>query len=251
MEKVIRRIGRIVAAKLLPKIPYPVLKGPIRGTKFVLGSLAGRGGGVSVYFNLVEEKQTIEFTNQLRSNDTVFDVGANVGYYSVIASKIIGTKGTVIAFEPVVRNLHYLYKHVELNNLRNVMILPFACSDTSSFETFSFGFSSAEGHLIQSNSNIMQKFDPESVAFVCTITIDDFVDNTGVGPSVIKIDVEGAELSVLKGAERTLSTVKPKIFLSVHTSELEIECQRYLSKIGYQYKLLDEKERPSVEYLFF
>lgn len=247
MRNIFLIIARFTAVKLLPRIPYPVLKGPLGGMKIIHGSFGGPSGGALVYFNLYEQKQTEEFLNHIEEGNIVFDIGANVGYYTLLSSRNIGVKGKVFSFEPLVRNLSYLYRHVELNKLENVIILPVACSESSSFTTFSFGRNEAQGYLVKNNWK--GNFSFQLHTYVQTISIDEFVRNSGYIPHILKIDVEGAELLVLKGAKETFSSTKPKIFLSIHTAELEKKCIEYLKDFGYKFILLDEKERPSVEYL--
>lgn len=248
MNNQFRSFGRIIAAKFLPIIAYPVLKGPLKGTRFILGSMSGPGNGASVYINHVEEKQTNEFIKHLKHNSIVFDIGANVGYYTLLAAKHLDSEGKVFAFEPAVRNLSYLYRHLNINKITNVFVLPLACSDRNSIEVFSFDRDASWGHLEKKEAN---KIEPLSSTFVHTITIDKFVESVSIIPDIMKIDVEGAELLVLNGAIDTLQRYKPKIFLSIHTNQLEFECLEYLKRLGYLTILLDEKERPSVEYLCY
>ncbi len=147
MSQFLRRVGRAVYGKILPRRAYKVLRGPLRGAKFVLGTLEGAGGGGSVYFNLTEPEQTAVFAESLTDGDVLFDVGANVGYYTVLGSRIVGENGFVVAFEPVARNLSHLYNHVTINNLQNVSIIPAACSDEIGLASFSTGQNNAMGHL--------------------------------------------------------------------------------------------------------
>lgn len=249
MNRIVRNIGRIVAANLIPSLAYPVVIGPLKGLKFILGSISGPGKGASVYFNLVEQNQTKEFLNYLKKDSIIFDIGANVGYYTLLASKKIDNSGLVFAFEPAVRNLSFLYRHIQLNKVKNVIVLPFACSNTNSLEVFSFDKDSALGHL--ENNYITQSINPLSSTIVNTTTVDNFVEKIGVIPNIIKIDVEGAELQVLRGAKETLAQQKVTIFLSIHTDQLKIDCLNFLKELGYETKLIDEKERPSVEYLCY
>ncbi len=125
MESLIRRAGRLLFGRVLPRVAYPVLSGPLKSSRFILGSMAGHGGGASVYFNKLEPEQTDAMLQEMREGQVFFDIGANVGYYSILASKIVGKTGTVVACEPVVRNLTYLQRHVELNKADNVRILAF------------------------------------------------------------------------------------------------------------------------------
>lgn len=240
---------RFIATKLLPRIAYPILKGPLKGMKIIHGALGGPSGGASVYLNQIEQKQTSEFLEHTKEGYIVFDIGANVGYYTILASKKVGPNGKVFSFEPVVRNLSYLYRHIISNRLKNVFVLPLACADETTLRIFSFGRTIAEGHLIEDNSLNSSSF--HYYTYVHTTTINEFCTYSNVIPDIIKIDVEGAELLVLKGAKQILQKAKPKIFLSIHSEQLEKDCIEYLTNLGYQTLLLDEKEKPSVEYLCF
>ena len=214
-------MARFVTGKL-PRVGYPVLFGPLRGARFILGSLAGVGGGATVYFNQVEREQSEALIGVLRPGDVFFDIGANVGYYTILASKRVGDKGLVYAFEPLIRNVYYLYRHVNLNQADNVVIVSTACADASSIARFSFGKNTAEGRILKSTDtdNVALK----DTALVPVVTVDAVCALCSVQPNVLKIDVEGAELRVLQGARVTLSRAKPSIFLSVHSDELRLSC---------------------------
>lgn len=248
MNQFLRRVGRTVYGKILPRRAYRVLRGHLRGAKFVLGALEGEGGGGSVYFNLVEPEQTSVFVENLSEGDVFFDVGANVGYYTVLSSRLVGKSGLVVAFEPVARNLAHLYNHVELNNSENVKIIPSACSDEISLAAFSAGPNNAMGHLTgENNSNDQTR--ARNLMLVPTVTLDAVVERLGVVPTVLKIDVEGAELSVLRGASGKILPGKPKIFLSLHSEKLKIDCLEYLEKFGYRFEPLGEDEASAMEIL--
>jgi FkbM family methyltransferase len=247
MNKIVRNFGRLIASNLLPKLAYPVLKGELKGKKIILGSMSGPGNGSSIYFDLVEKEQTREFIKHLNRCNNVFDIGANVGYYTLLASKMVGNKGKVYAFEPVIRNLVYLYKHIYINKIENVNIVPLACSDSVSLKSFKLAADAACGYLDEGDYNY--EGDILKSIYVQTITLDNFITETKVVPDIIKIDVEGAELLVLRGAKDTLIKYKPKIFLSIHSDELEMQSKDYLGKLGYKFKLLDDSKKPFIEYL--
>jgi len=234
--KILRSIGEVIAGEILPRLPYSVMKGPLKGFKFILGSLSGKGGGATVYFNLIEPIQTQSFIKAVKKGNVLFDVGANVGYYTVLGSKLVGSEGKVFSFEPLVRNISYLYRHVEINKLENVNIIPCACSDSFAIVNFVQENNTAMGHIedkIANSSNI-------KMTVALSITLDEVATKLNIKPSVLKIDVEGAELSVLHGAEAIISNLKPFIFLSVHSDLLRTECLNYLSKFGYKFEPLQE-----------
>lgn len=243
MNMVLRKIGRFFAKKL-PHLAYPVFRGPLRGSRFILGALAGKGGGASVYFNMIEIEQTEAFINALRTGNILFDVGANVGYYTILGSRLVGPEGKVIAVEPVIRNLIHLYKHTLLNKANNVSIIPAACSDNLSLASFLNGENFATGRLANRRGE-GNSWDRASI-LVPTVTIDAIAQQLQANPDVIKVDVEGAELSVLKGAQVTLQKAKPHVFLSTHSEVLRTNCLEYLTGLGYTIEVLSQdKENPS------
>src|SRR5213080_2657866 len=136
MTGLLRPFGKTLFGRFMPRIGYPVIFGPLRGSKFILGSMAGEGGGASVYFNLIEREQTESMKSELRDGDAFFDIGANVGYYTILASRKVGCRGHVVSCEPLVRNLAFLQRHVSRNKASNVTILPFACSDADGISAF-------------------------------------------------------------------------------------------------------------------
>ena len=213
----------------MPRLAYPVLSGPLKSKRFVLGSMAGDGGGASVYFNKMEREQSEAMLREIKEGQTFFDIGANVGYYSILASKIVGAKGAVVACEPVIGNLAYLQQHVLLNKAGNVRILAFACSDENGTARFSLGPNSAMGQIVAGENGSSD----DTAVLVPTITLDKISEMLGLTPDVIKIDVEGAELGVLEGGRGVLTRKKPTIFLSTHSIELREACLSILREIGY------------------
>jgi FkbM family methyltransferase len=223
---------------MLPRWSYPVLQGPLRGARFVLGSLAGEGGGASVYFGAVEREQTTSLVATLRPGNVFFDIGANVGYYSILGSRLVGPRGRVIALEPAVRNIALLYQHITINRTANVRIVPAACADRLSIARFSGGENFATGHISESDAG---------GAIVPTITVDALTKIIGL-PDVIKIDVEGAEADVLRGASETFACSAPVIYLSVHSSDLRSRCLALLATLGYVASPLRTDEPEPTEY---
>lgn len=230
MGNLIRRSGRLLFNRILPRLAYPVMSGPLKSSRFILGSMAGDGGGASVYFNKVEPEQTDVMLRELKEGHVFFDIGANVGYYSILASKIIGKTGIVVACEPVIRNLAYLQQHVDLNKAGNVRILAFACSNENGTARFSLGPNTAMGHLVLGERG---KTVHKGAVLVPTVTLAKIAEELDLIPDVIKIDVEGAELNVLEGGKGVLSRAKPTIFLSTHSTGLREACLKLLAEIGY------------------
>jgi FkbM family methyltransferase len=233
--KILEAGARIVFGKLLPRLPYPVLRGPLRGSRYILGATAGAAGGVSVHLGFQEVEQSRCLTSLLRTGQVFFDVGANVGYYSLLASKILHGSGRVIAFEPSPRNLAFLYRHVRLNKAKNVTILPLACADALSAQLFFGGENNAMGRL----GEIEGEPSRAAETLIATISIDRAAELLKLRPDVIKIDVEGAERQVLEGAIDTLTRLRPAVLLSVHSDELRENCLLRLREFDYQIEPLN------------
>jgi FkbM family methyltransferase len=242
---VLRTMVRALARRL-PKIAYPVLRGPLRGTRFVLGAAAGEGGGASIYLNMVEPAGTQAFLSVVRRGQIVFDIGANIGYYALLASKHVGPSGRVLAFEPSPRNISYLHRHLELNRVRNVMVVPMACADRTSIAVFAAGSNCATGRL----ADLTTPRAAGQAEYVATVSVDQIVRESGLVPNVMKIDVEGAEREVLSGAVETLRTARPVVLLSVHSDELHTQCTAQLRSLGYGEAIVCHEPGGEAELLF-
>ena len=200
-------------------VRLPILTGPLRGKWWISGAAAGEGRGLSVLIHRMEPAQTNKALELCQEGSTCFDIGANVGFYSLLWSE---KASRVFAFEPSVRNLMYLRAILKANRVDNVKIVSCAISDTCGVALFEDGRNPAEGTL-----------NDQGTQPVATVTIDRFVDETGVKPQLIKIDVEGAEEHVLRGAERVLKSCHPTLLLSVHGPELRMACLSLLKTWGY------------------
>jgi FkbM family methyltransferase len=238
--RILDALAVLVFGRLLPRLPYPVVAGPLRGKRFILGAAAGPAGGVSILAGRCEPEQSAAMAAALAPGHVFFDVGANVGYYTLLAADRVGARGRVVAFEPAVRNLAFLHRHLELNRARNVVVLPFACAGEAGYGFFEGGDTVATGHLVRggggsgdAGATAAGGEAPPSAAPVHLVTLDGMVRLLGLRPDVVKIDVEGAEHEVLRGAAETLRTCRPRIFLSIHSDRLRTECLSLLRDHGY------------------
>jgi len=206
--------------RLIPKgIKVPILTTAARGKKWIIGS-----GANSQWLGISEVNKKILFQKTIPQGSVVFDIGANVGIYTILSSVLCGNSGRVFAFEPDPYNIKYLEDHVALNNLKNVSIEKYAVSNSSG----RLFFQDTGDHC---NSHISEKGQIEVEA----ITLDDFVfKKNNLPPNYLKIDVEGAENLVLEGAQKTLSEHGPEIFLATHGFEIDQKCREQLNKLNYQ-----------------
>jgi FkbM family methyltransferase len=206
--------------RLIPaNAAMPILQGRLRGKRWIAGAHT-HGCWLGSYES---EKQKL-FASRVRTGDTVFDIGANAGFYTLLASDLVGKLGHVYAFEPVPRNTEFLHKHIRLNRINNVTVIESAVSDRAGETSFDDSSGSATGHL---NS--------EGKLKVRTVAIDALISEGEIlPPNCMKIDVEGAEFLVLSGATSMLRNYHPTIFLATHGEQVHEQCCELLKTLGYQ-----------------
>ena len=147
----------------------------------------------------------------LRRADTVLDIGANIGYYALMESRIVGERGLVYALEPVEQNVRMLKESIELNNIRNIEVCRLAVGDNCRLSTISVG-EKGNWSSIDRISGIVYKSQEE----VQMVTVDDFVKDRKT-PNLVRMDVEGYEYFVFKGMSNTLRC-KPRLMVEIHSS---------------------------------
>jgi FkbM family methyltransferase len=223
-SSVLGKLARFPLQFVPNDVAVPVIQGRLRGKRWLTGSLT-HGCWLGSY----ESGKQKVFEALITPGSAVFDIGANVGYYTLLASVLAGESGHVYAFEPVPRNLRYLRRHIALNQLSNVTVMDSAVSDVTGRSRFSVSGSSAIGSLSE-----------QGEIEVATLALDDLDAAQGVrAKSHLKIDVEGAELKVLRGAEAFLKTWRPSILLATHGPDVHMACCRFLLGIGYDIGSVD------------
>ncbi len=151
----------------------------------------------------------------LRPGDTALDVGANVGAYAVVFGIWVGTAGQVFAFEPAAGARAGLEEHIALNGLRDhVHVVPAAVADRAGAAAFVSEGAQGTNHLAWNDAAA----GAASTVEVPTTTIDAFCAERRLRPKLIKIDVEGAELAVLRGARATIAAMPADgaVFVELH-----------------------------------
>jgi len=146
----------------------------------------------------------------IRKDDIVYDVGANVGTFSLLMAKVVAQgQGMVYAFEPESNNFSSLNQNIFRNNLtENIMPLPIACADQTRVANFylSSVTSGAALHGIDRPESEGCKFVPQHIQGVFVSSLDELVFKFGLPtPSHIKIDVDGAEKMVVMGMKRLMA----------------------------------------------
>lgn len=173
-------------------------------------------GNTFYYYGYCEANLTNFFLRYLKPGMTFFDVGAHVGFYSMLASELVGETGSVHSFEPTPHTFSLLTKNTK--ELPNVTSLNKAVSDnicTIAFADYGAGYSAYNTASKEGAQGISKS--ATNIA-VQSVTLDGYCQSKDVYPSVIKIDAEGFEPHVLAGAKAVLtrgSQVRPLVTLEV------------------------------------
>jgi FkbM family methyltransferase len=197
-----------------------------------------------IFFESYERETTSLLRKLVSPGDVIYDIGANIGYYSLLFSKLVGSTGWVHSFEPSQREFLALCENIKINNLKNVYLNQLAVSDISGnfemsvFESSTFG---AYNTLGIPNHHKVEK-EAYKKNNVRTIKLDDYYSiYCSQKPSVIKIDVEGAELGVLKGGHNLFTSKgSPIIVLEICEETLmglnvsSSQVKDLLADYGYQ-----------------
>lgn len=151
-----------------------------------------------------------ELARMVRPGDVVYDIGSNVGFFTVLCAKLAGPAGRVIAFEPLEATAQAARRNAELNQFGHVTVL-----------TRAVGKSSGTARLTLQQESTWTRMAGEGDAGptfeVALVAIDDLVASGDVPPpNVVKIDVEGAELDVIEGMKDTLAAHRPRILCEMH-----------------------------------
>lgn len=163
----------------------------------------------------VEVKEVI--INYLRPGMTMIDAGANIGYYTLLAARIVGAHGHVYAFEPVTSTVTLLKKNVEINGYADrIVVVPKALSDRSSRSKIFID-------KISSGSASMYARDCKELIEVETISLDEFFAKNGHVPiHMVKMDIEGAEKLALDGMKE-LSSRNPGLKLIIEVNLIQYD----------------------------
>ena len=180
----------------------------------------------------------------LSSRKVFIDVGANFGVYTLVASRLVGETGRVLAFEPTAQSFKMLQRNIELNRFSNVRAFQVALAHRRSKAWLHYGWDPVgnwlgEGPLSSNEGEAVQ-----------TETLDKLLEENGIERvDAIKIDVEGAEELVLSGAIRCLTTQSPIVIFEFNpacAARLDLSpwgARDLLESLGYQFVLLGDCAR--------
>lgn len=180
------------------------------------------------------------FLGLLRPGAVVYDLGANIGWYSLLAARKVGPSGKVFAFEPSLRNAALIERNALTNRLPNIFVIPAAVTDRAGWMTF-LDRGSLMGRLDKDDSETQaqrragRRGKTRRETIVPITTLDAWLQATGQPPpDLVKIDVEGAELGVLRGMTQTLGAASPDLIVELHGTGAEVTA--LLDSVGYEHR---------------
>jgi len=214
--------------------PIPILGGPAKGLRINL-----HGSAVAFATGAAERPLQDALVREVRAGATVFDIGANVGFVTLVAASLVGPTGRVVAFEPVPANADAIRENLALNNI-----------DWVELHETAVGRAAGSAKMIVSDVSAFSRLETVNVPTgareridVGIISIDDFMGlGASPAPDLVKIDVEGAELDVLEGMRRTIAEYRPVILCEVH--DCNVAYAELMSSLGYETVNLDEEGVP-------
>lgn len=201
-------------------------------------------------FGVYEYWMTRLFHSIVKEGMTIIDIGAHKGTYSVLFASLMNDKGKVLAFEPDPANRSWITKNIQVNGYRCIETYPFALSDNDGDTTFYAA--DGMGSLIPNPASKALSQEPITVQ---TRRLDNFLKEKNIlNVDIIKMDVEGADLLVLKGAENTLRNMNLSLLMDidVHGNSERKELFELLKSCGFEIYRIGKKLDPinNAEQLF-
>lgn len=189
---------------------------------------------------MLEKTEMNFFKNKIEEGWTVLDIGANIGYPSLLLSKLVGKKGKVIAFEPDDNNIQMLKKNIKANNSRNITVVPMAVSDHTGDGTLYISDSHSGDHRIYFSD---EKRKTQNIKI---ISLDDYFKSKN-RIDFIQMDVQGAEELVFAGMKKVLSENKKiNILLEFWPEALKKngssprDFLKMIKSLGFKLRYIDE-----------
>jgi len=167
---------------------------------------------------------------RLRPGMVFYDLGANIGFFTLLAARAVGPTGKIFAFEADPELAQYLAEHIERNGVRTARVIRRAV--WSSTGTVTFRRADASASPDRGLGRVVSASTPSEDTFaVPCISLDDFVGEEPL-PDFIKCDVEGAEVQVFAGARKVLEH-RPLVACEVHSDDNRVQLTQLFSSLGY------------------
>jgi FkbM family methyltransferase len=167
----------------------------------------------------------------IKKGDIIIDAGAYPGGFALLSSKMVGSKGKIIAFEPDVGNYKQLLRNIALNNIHNIIVINKGIYSKDTTMKFNNGGTSGASVFVKDTLN-------KNITYVPVVSLDNELKRLNINKvDFIKMDIEGAEIEAIKGCKKTLKHNNTKLAIaSYHILNGEKTCfklEKLLSKLGY------------------
>jgi FkbM family methyltransferase len=226
-----RPLRRLLAAAA-PASPQlvEVCGGPLQGARMRIDLSCEK------YYWLGTHEEPVQRTliTHAQPGAVAWDIGAHIGFFSLLLARAVGPDGRVLAFEPHAANVGRLTANVTANHVHNVDVLAVALGNASGSAAFAVHRSSLQGALEGPSPSPCT----DEIVSVETTTIDDLVRHGAPVPLLIKIDVEGAEGRVLSGGRETIAVHRPVMVIEIHSRDAWDEVLDALP-VAYGFKDID------------
>ncbi len=201
-----------------------VVAGPSQGLRFNPGQSDSR-----FLLGTFEPAMQKTLASCLQPGMVFFDVGANVGFLSILAARLVGGAGQVHCFEPLPANAEQIRHNADLNQFPNVVVHQVALAQTDSTATFRVSERPTFGALSDSPMTVDKQIGTIDVA---VRSLDSMFEQGQLsGPNLIKVDVEGSEIDFLAGAEAVIRRFRPVMAIELHGTNQGVAS--WLQRLGY------------------
>lgn len=203
-----------------------------------IGLFAVRAGTDDLKHILQGQEPSVEaaIRTLLKPGHIFVDAGANIGFYTILSSKLVGDEGQVISFEMIPKTAEILRFHVVKNNCSNVKVIEGALAETPGLKVYASLFDGRSGQSSIINANRKNKVE------VRTLTLQEqFKDFKKI--DLMKLDIEGAELKALEGLSADLRKIEAIIFENRET----LEVVEYLRAHGFKISRLDRNNALAIQ----
>jgi FkbM family methyltransferase len=240
--RIVRWLGRAqfsgeLAKRMIRSAYEPLLwsdvtiaHGPARGLRF---NAAGTNPGYVLGTTEPDVQETV--AEHLQEGSVFYDLGAGVGFFTLLGARRVGPEGRVVAFEPLTANVDALAHNVALNGFTNVSVVRKAVGRSSGSDVLEVARFSVQGRL---NPNELRP-DSQGTVPVEVISVDKAVEEFSLPPpALVKLDIEGSELEAIDGMRRTLERFRPTVICELHWTNRPFAA--LMSELGYDLEVIED-----------
>lgn len=228
---------------LLKNKAVPVFSGPLRGWKWL-----PRSGNHAYWLGKHEKEYVNAFAQSINPGDIVFDIGAQAGYFTLVAARMAGKQGHIVSFEPFPENIEFIKEHCHLNSCENITLLEVAVGGSKGERSFQAA-NVFMGHLLTVEADAVENIGKDALV-VEVVTLDTLpVEEKISVPKVMKIDTEGMEYWVLQGGKKLIAQHRPVIFVATHGKKNQQRTLALLQEWNYEVEMIGNGSERNADYI--